>query len=812
MIITCNECESSFNVDDRLIKDTGSKVRCSKCKAVFLAYPEPSVADVDSFAESDGPMLSSDEDLGLGDLDSSRDDFMEAESFGEKLASDEMELDLDNFDDALDEAEAPEPDGLPSAEADELELDLGLDGDSDAELDLGQDDTAADELPDLEGFEDLAGLDDEALTSDEPDADLDAFDFDVEDESAAAAADEEPGLELEDSGDLELEDIGLEDEDVSGLAMESAEDSDDLDLDLDLDTEAEAVAAGEIDFDEADSGDLELEDIGLEDEDVSGLAMESAADSDDLELDLDLDSAAAAAADEGAEEIDLSDLEDILDQEETPLPETQEAAGSEDLELDLDLEMETAEESGAQLAASASESETVDELDLSDLEEIIDSDEVPQPQAPAAEAPEDLSMDLDFQADEVAAAGGAAVDAADELDFSDLEQMLESDETPAVGAGADSSADELDLKFELDDEAAVGAPVAAGDAVDNAAADDEFLDIEKMLDGSADGALPDSSQAADDDLDLPLEMEAALGASASAQDSDIELDFDLDSELKGKEEGIAGAGSHDEQLEANLLAPDDEQLFDDAGASEAAFAGGTQAAGATTDDFATDEFTDAAGMEGQTDVLSTTEDEPLPPPTAFKTTRSRKPVMAVLLLFLLALAVIPVSNSLGIKIPYLSDIHIPYLSDLNFKIPYLSDLINPQAQDIAGNLKVTPLGRTISGTFVNNEKSGQLFVIKGKIKNEYDHPRSFIKVTGKLYQKGQNPIKTSTVYCGNVLSDSELAKLDMGAIQKRLQNSFGTKRSNLKVKTGVEVPFMIVFDKLPTNLEEYTVEAEGSSI
>jgi predicted Zn finger-like uncharacterized protein len=36
MIVTCNECDSSFNVDDSLIKDDGSKVRCSKCSSVFI--------------------------------------------------------------------------------------------------------------------------------------------------------------------------------------------------------------------------------------------------------------------------------------------------------------------------------------------------------------------------------------------------------------------------------------------------------------------------------------------------------------------------------------------------------------------------------------------------------------------------------------------------------------------------------------------------------------------------------------------------------------------------------------------------------
>ena len=172
----------------------------------------------------------------------------------------------------------------------------------------------------------------------------------------------------------------------------------------------------------------------------------------------------------------------------------------------------------------------------------------------------------------------------------------------------------------------------------------------------------------------------------------------------------------------------------------------------------------------------------------------------------------PPAKKMSIRIPYISDIKIPYLSDLDIRIPYLSDKLNPKEKDVAGNLKIIPLGGTINGRFVSDSQGKQRFVIHGKIKNDYDHPRSFIKITGKIYQKGGKLVKTETVYCGNVLSDSELIGMNILAINKRLHNRFGDKRSNLKVKTGKSIPFMIVFDKLPGNLDEYTVEVDGSSI
>jgi len=41
MIITCNQCSTSFNLDAALVKTNGSKVRCSVCKNIFTAYPLP---------------------------------------------------------------------------------------------------------------------------------------------------------------------------------------------------------------------------------------------------------------------------------------------------------------------------------------------------------------------------------------------------------------------------------------------------------------------------------------------------------------------------------------------------------------------------------------------------------------------------------------------------------------------------------------------------------------------------------------------------------------------------------------------------
>jgi hypothetical protein len=132
-----------------------------------------------------------------------------------------------------------------------------------------------------------------------------------------------------------------------------------------------------------------------------------------------------------------------------------------------------------------------------------------------------------------------------------------------------------------------------------------------------------------------------------------------------------------------------------------------------------------------------------------------------------------------------------------------------EAEDEAGNLKIITFD--IADKFIDNSKIGKLFIILGKVKNEYSGARSFIKITGKLYAKERVLSKTATVCCGNVLSDQDLSNMDMNSINKRLSNLLGDNKSNVNVKPGKLLPFMIVFSNIPDNIEEYTVEVAGSS-
>jgi len=40
MIVTCENCFRQFNLNELLLKPNGSKVRCTKCSNIFIAYPQ----------------------------------------------------------------------------------------------------------------------------------------------------------------------------------------------------------------------------------------------------------------------------------------------------------------------------------------------------------------------------------------------------------------------------------------------------------------------------------------------------------------------------------------------------------------------------------------------------------------------------------------------------------------------------------------------------------------------------------------------------------------------------------------------------
>jgi len=195
------------------------------------------------------------------------------------------------------------------------------------------------------------------------------------------------------------------------------------------------------------------------------------------------------------------------------------------------------------------------------------------------------------------------------------------------------------------------------------------------------------------------------------------------------------------------------------------------------------------------------EEKPMPPPVVEKEPAWRRistPVMIGLVLVLLA------GGAFGAY---------ALLRSFDVKIPFLESLTGaPESTFVEpGNLRITLVAHLIKGEFVENSAVGSLFVIKGKVRNDYPEARNFIMVKGVIYTKDGKPVQKKKIYCGNLLSDSDLQALDKATIDKKLRNKFGDERSNFKIPSGKVVPFVVVFSDLPQELGEFSVEVVSSA-
>ena len=118
---------------------------------------------------------------------------------------------------------------------------------------------------------------------------------------------------------------------------------------------------------------------------------------------------------------------------------------------------------------------------------------------------------------------------------------------------------------------------------------------------------------------------------------------------------------------------------------------------------------------------------------------------------------------------------------------------------------------SVAGSFVDSEKGGRLFVIRGVVGSKYPKPRSYILIKGNILDSKGQVVKSKQSYAGNTFTEEEIKTLSLEEVKKAMSNRDGMARKNFNLSSGATIPFMIVFDNLPDNLSEFTVEAISSS-
>ena len=199
--------------------------------------------------------------------------------------------------------------------------------------------------------------------------------------------------------------------------------------------------------------------------------------------------------------------------------------------------------------------------------------------------------------------------------------------------------------------------------------------------------------------------------------------------------------------------------------------------------------------EESTEGLASPELAPRRPRQRTKRSAMASPIMLLGLIFILVAGAYIASMMLGYKIPYLSDVNIPILENLFKKEP--TKKVSPRP---------VPNEASVNGRFISNDTAGELFIISGQITNPGTIPYSHIQVKGTLITKGKVKAQTLTIFCGNSISEEILKTGNISDIQKQLLIKEGAHNSNINVKPGEVVPFMLVFSNLPDNLENFTVE------
>ena len=497
------------------------------------------------------------------------------------------------------------------------------------------------------------------------------------------------------------------------------------------------------------------------------------------------------AGPEPEDALDLSDLENILDEEDEDASVLEEE-GEEEPDLVFDLENEEA------LAPAEDQISLTSELDLGDLDKMFDDEEASLDLE--MEDEDTLSFDLETQGETSEA---EALEGTDEAtasdDFEDLELMM-AEEAQEEAPDHSPEAEVQDLDFDLEMET-----TETDTAPENFAGEDGeealSLDLEPTLGAGEPETPPDKVSAAPEaepeerspeDAE-PRETPLAPVAESQADKAVDEMMSLLEMETEGEEAAIeieapeeaVSAAEGEDALEAD----DEASLEED---SELDFP-----------DDAVPDIPDEEVFEEDADTASPEPEEEDAPAPAVPTEGGslfKKVFISLLVLVLvlvIAAAALVFTRIKGIEVPFLDRLEIPFLD--RFGTPGTVD---------PGNLKIVT--SQVDSRFLDHSTAGRLFIITGKVKNSYDHPRSFIKMTGNLYTKGKVLAKTQTAYCGNVISDLELTKMDIAEIQKRLENRFGDRKANVGIPPGAQRNFLIVFSDLPENLEEFTITVEGS--
>lgn len=107
--------------------------------------------------------------------------------------------------------------------------------------------------------------------------------------------------------------------------------------------------------------------------------------------------------------------------------------------------------------------------------------------------------------------------------------------------------------------------------------------------------------------------------------------------------------------------------------------------------------------------------------------------------------------------------------------------------------------------YVDNTQLGKVFVVEGKVTNNFPTARDLIEVEASLYDKNKKIIKTKHFYAGTTLPLFQLQFMAEKEMDTLLSNKLDILRNNMQVQSGASVPFMAIFAVTPETVGEFAV-------
>jgi predicted Zn finger-like uncharacterized protein len=116
------------------------------------------------------------------------------------------------------------------------------------------------------------------------------------------------------------------------------------------------------------------------------------------------------------------------------------------------------------------------------------------------------------------------------------------------------------------------------------------------------------------------------------------------------------------------------------------------------------------------------------------------------------------------------------------------------------------------GFFIDNKQAGQLFVIQGRVRNDFPVPRRWIHLRAKLYTTDGQTARQLDFFAGTMLSDQQLQNVPLEELLGLIQRPPVKQNQVRTIAAREEVTFTVPFGDLPelTELSDYSVEILAS--